>query len=283
MTDKNILHARLAKARAIIAAPELAMLKAEAAKTQSAMDWMKEHFKFGLTTPAQDAEKGHAKQALSKASDAVARLETDIRKARQEVAYLARLINSDEALAEARENWRSASAAQVQATKATEAARENLGRLDAQLAEEERKIQTSQAARANSILVKLGFSDKPEGDTATASAKARIDAEDTLYALKTARPDIENRVTLADAALATCDKTTRQAEQAILDAKQSIAEREQVIAFDACRAAVLAYHAATLAATGTPGPRVFLYNEEEGRGYLEQEAERLKAAAILGE
>ena len=88
---------------------------------------------------------------------------------------------------------------------------------------------------------------------------------------------------LADAALATCDKATRQAEQAILDAKQSIAEREQVIALDACRAAVLAYHAATLAATGRPGERVVLYDQAEGPGYLEQVAERLKAAAIVGE
>lgn len=283
MTDKTILQARLDQARAIIAAPGMAQLKAEAAKTQSKMDWLRENFKFNTTTPAQDAERGYAKQALSKASDAVARLEADIRKARQEAAYLERLLNADAALVHAREGWRSASAAQVQSTKASEAARENLSRLDAQLADEERKIQASKEARANSILVKLGFSDKPDGDAATASAKARIDAEDTIYALRTARPDIENRIVLADAALATCDKATRRAEQAILDAKQSIAERGQVIALHACRAAVLAYHAATLAATGRPGERVVLYNEEEGRGYLEVEAERLKALAVIGE
>ncbi|MDB5779971.1 MAG: hypothetical protein JWP93_2336 [Polaromonas sp.] len=292
MTDKNILHARLAKARAIINSPELALLKAEAAKTQSKMDWIKEQFNLNPNSTAKDAERGYAKQALSKAADAVARLEANIRKARQEAVYLERLLNADAALVQAREGWHSASAAQVQATKATEAARENLSRLDAQLADEERKIQVSKEARANSILVKLGFSDKPDGETANASAKARIDAEDTIYALRTARPDIENRVALADAALATCDKATRQAEQAILEAKQSIAERAQVIALDATRAAVLACHAATLAATGRPGEPVVIYDQsegllyvvgQEGRDYMEQEAERIKAAAIVGE
>ena len=155
MTDKNILHTRLAKARAIIAAPGLAQLKAEAARTQSKMDWFKEQLKLNPTPKVQDAERGHAKNAQRRAADAVARLEADILKARQEAAYLLHLLNADAALVQACEGWRSASAAQVQATKASEAARENLARLDTQLAEEERKIQASKEARASSILAKL--------------------------------------------------------------------------------------------------------------------------------
>jgi hypothetical protein len=283
MTDKNILHDRLDKARAVIAAPNLPGLKAEAAKTQSAMDWIKEHFKFGSTTPAQDAEKGHAKQALSKASDAVARLETDIRNARQEVAYLERLLNGDAALAQAREGWRIASAAHIAAAKASEAARDAVERINSMLAEEEGKSQAAKDNQRAALLVELGLSDKADGATAAASAKALIGSEARTDALRSALPGAQEKVMQADTAVLTCDGITKKAEQAILDAKQSIAECDQVIAFDACRAAVLAYHAATLAATGAPGPRVFLYNEEEGRGYLEQEAERIKALALVGE
>ena len=283
MTDKNILHYRLDKARAIIAASELPRLKAEAAKTQSKMDWIKEQFKFGQTTTAQDAERGNAKNALSRAADAVERMEADIRKARQEVAHIERLLNADDALTQAREGWRIASAAHVQAAKQSEAARDAVERIKAMLTEEEGKTQAAKDSQRAALLVELGLSDKADGATAAASAKALIGSEARIDALKSALPDAEARVTQADAALVVCDDDTKRAEQAILYAKQAIAERVQVVAVDACRAAVLAFHAANLAASGAPSARVVLYNEEEGRGYLEQEAERIKALAVIGE
>lgn len=283
MNEKNILHARLEQARAIIAAPELPRLKAEAAKTQSKMDWIRENFKFGLTTTAQDAERGHAKNAVSRASDAVAQIEADIHKARQEVAYLERLINADAALVQAREGWRIASDAHISAAKASEAARDGVERINSMLAEEEGKSQAAKDGQRAALLAELGLSDKADGVTAAASAKALIGSEARTDALRSALPGAQDKVLQADAAVLACDAATRQAEKAILDAKQSIAERAQVIALHVCRAAVLAYHAATLAASGHPGEKVALYDQAEGPGYLEKEAERIKAAAVIGE
>lgn len=283
MTDKNILHHRLDKAHAIIAAPGLAQLKAEAAKTQSKMDWLKEQFKLNPTSTVQDAERGHAKSAQGRAADAVARMEADIRKARQEVAYVERLLNADGALVQGLEEWRTASAAHVTAAKASEAARDAVERIKLMLREEEGKSEAAKAAQRAALLVELGLSDKTDSTTAAAAAKSLIGSDARADALRSALPGAEARVLHADAAVTACDKATGQAEQSILQARQSIAERAQVIALDTCRAAVLAYHAATLAATGQPGEKVIVYDLSEGPGWLETQADRLKAAAAIGE
>lgn len=282
MTEKNTLHARLEQARAIIAAPDMPRLKAELAKAQEKMDWLKAQQLAEPLSRAHDLERANAKNRLNNAALAVKSLEDAILKARKEAAALERLLNSDDALTQARQSWHAASSNHIAAAKNNEAARDSLERVKSLLADEEAKSQTHKDSQRAALLVELGLSDKSDGTTAAASAKALIGSEAKADALRFALPQAENKVLQADAAMLDCDAGTRAAEQAILDAKQAIAECAHAIALDAYRAALLEFHGATLASTGMDGQRISLY-DETSRTAFEQVAERIKAAAVIGE
>lgn len=187
-----------------------------------------------------------------------------------------------DALSEAQMLWRDKSAAQVEATKAAEAARGNLARLDALLAEELAKTETAQQAQRAAILARLGFSKAPAGEV-SAMESVLVGAAANVDALRAARPDLEAAVAQADAQVTACDQATREAAKAILDAKHVTAKSAALLALQAARAAVMKFHVAEIAATGAFAGRLVLYTQEEGPGWLEQQADKLKARAMAGE
>lgn len=282
MNDKNTLHVRLEQARAIIAAPEMPRLKAELTKAQEKMNWLKDQQLAEPLSRVYDLDRADAKNRLNHAALAVKSLEDAILKARKEAAALERLLNSDAALTQARQSWHAASSNHIAAAKNSEAARDSLERVKSLLAGEEAKSQTAKDSQRAALLVELGLSDQTDGTTAAASAKALIGSEAKIDALKSALPEAEKKVLQSDAAMLACDDDTRQAEQSILDAKQAIAERAHAIALETYRAALLEFHGATLASTGLDGQRISLY-DESSRTAFEQVAERIRAAAVIGE
>lgn len=210
----------------------------------------------------------------------------EIRRGQAEVARLERLLNADAALDAARGQWKAASAAQVQAAKVAEAARDELTRLDTLLAEEEGKTKAAQDAQRAAILAKLGISATPGAPGSpgvSALESALIGAAANVDALRTARPVLEARVSQADAAVAACDRATREAEQAILDAKHSLAERVHEVALAAYRDAWLQFHGAGLAATGRHMPPLMNITAGLTDADYVSVAQGLKAQAEQGE
>lgn len=216
----------------------------------------------------------HRKQELHPARVALQAAQTDL-------ARLTSLFNGDAMLAEARKRWAEKSEAQTQAAKESEAARDELERLDKMIAEESGKTEEAQRAQRGAILAKYGFSKKPADDVQSAE-KVLVGSAANVDAFRAARPDLEAVVAAADAKVAACDVETRKAAQAILAVKQSIAEAGVQVVLETCRAAVLEYHISLMATTGSFGERLALYTQEQGPGWLEQQAEKLKAQAAIG-
>lgn len=202
--------------------------------------------------------------------------------AQAEVNRLQVLSNKDEELAAARNRWSDASTIEIAAVKAAEGARDELARLDKLLAEAMARTEEAQRAQSSAILARLGFSKKPAGEVEAAES-VLLGSAATVDALRTARPDLVAAVTQADAEVARCRAVTQQAENAILDIKQLIAEGAALLALEACRAATQAYHVATIAARGNFGERLALYTQEDQSIEQQKQADQLRYLASIGQ
>lgn len=283
MTQQNPLQARHAAAAARVkaAADSLEHRRQDVTRCEAGLASLTAAVEADPKDAPANFAHGQATGDLRRATFQAAEAQKKLTAAQQELAEVERLLGGDDALQRAREVWRAASAAQVQATKAAQAARDELARLDALLADAEAKTATAQTAQRTSILAQLGFTKQPAGEVAEAEG-VLLGAAATADALRTARPEIEKKVAEAEAAMAARDKDTRRAVGEILKAKQAIAERTAQFALAECRAAVLAHHAAAMAAGHLFEP-LTLYDRSEGEGWFEREAEKLKARAFCGE
>lgn len=284
MTPQNPLQARHAAAAARVkAATEtlghqqnaIARAEAEIARLTAALE---ANPKDGESDFARSRARGDLQRAKHQATQA----QNEITLAQRELAEVERLLTGDAALEQARERWRGASAAQVEATKAAQAARGELARLDTHLREAETKVEEAQSAQRTSILAAMGFRKEPAAKVADAEGLL-LGAAATVDALRTERPELEAKVAQAEAAMMERDKDTRRAVQAILNAKQAIAEKTALQLVAQCRAAVQAYHAATIAAGAGMGERLSVYDPHEHPDVVERQVQRLKASAFAGE
>lgn len=221
-----------------------------------------------------------AKEGLRRINAEIVTAQAEEQRARNALEEIERLLRGDDALVAAKAAWSAASAAQVQATKGAQEARAKLAKLDALLAEEQGKTAAAQDAQRAAILARLGFSDKP-AEAVSAVEEVLIGSAATVDALRAGRPALEALAVEAEKGVADCDKATRQAVRGILLAKQAIAERAAMESLAECRAAVMAHHVATMA-VGAPFARLELYDQSEGPGWIEREAEGLKELAFIG-
>ena len=135
------------------------------------------------------------------------------------------------ALQRAKSTWAAASAAQIEAVKATQTARDDLARVQALIAEEQGRSDAAALAGRNAILAELGFAKKTDGATASAAAIAQATAAQRLDALQAAQGMAEEAVARADSDLVRCDAATRRAERGILEAKADAAKEQEIAAF----------------------------------------------------
>lgn len=286
MTDKTSIEAKLAKATDRLQAASTAHTATLSTiyALQPRVNELDARLKSDPRLPQEvHVERRNATTQLNilkQATSVTQRRELDF--AQAEVARLQAVLDGEKVLADCRQLWRDKSAAQVVAAKAAEAARDEVERLDAMLTQELTKTESAQKAQRTAILVRLGFSDEPAGKVSAAES-ALLGAAANVDALRAVRPGLEAKVAAADAKVAACDLETRQAERGILNAKYAIADGIALVALEACRSALLTCHAARLAATGEFGVREILYTQQEGQGWFEQEAERLKRLAAVGE
>jgi hypothetical protein len=287
MTQQTTLQARHAAAAARVKAATETLTSREQGATRAEAE-------FARLTAAVEADPkdmpanfahGQAQGNLSRAKSQVTQAQGELAAARRELAELDRLLTGDAALEKARQNWRGASTAQVEATKAAQAARGELARLDTDLREAEAKVEEAQSAQRTSILAAMGYRKEPAAKVADAEGLL-LGAAATVDALRTARPELEAKVADAEAALVSRDKETQRAVQGIVNAKAAIAEAAALQALEQCRAAVQSYHAATAAAGRGYGERFSLYElhpSVTAADAFERQVERLKASAFAGE
>lgn len=285
MTDIATIERKLAAAKTAQqeAARALAGLISRKQTLQAQIDRLAAQLREDPRLP-QPVHQEHAtaKSQLYQTNQEINQKRAEEESAQREVSRLEIMLGGEDALVEVRKRWAVASDAQVKAVQAAEAARENLKRLDALLVDEMAKTEKAQQAQRGAILVRLGFSKAPAGEV-SAMESALIGSAANVDALRTARPDLEAAVAQADAQVAACDQVTRQASQAILTVKQVMAEGVMRLALDTCRAAVDAYHVATIAAKGNFGDRMSLYPPEDTSLQQQHQADRLKARAMAGE
>jgi hypothetical protein len=285
MTDTATIERKLAAAKTVhdVATRAVVDLTSHVQTLRPQVDQLAARLKDDPRLP-QEVHREHtdARRLLQQATDSLVQKRAAEQAAQREVTRLETVLGGEDALAEVRKRWSVASDAQVQAVKAAEAARENLVRLDALLADELAKTEKAQQAQRAAILSRLGFSKSPAGEV-SAMESALIGSAANVDALRTARPDLEAAVAQADAQVAACDQITRQAAQAILTVKQVMAEGVMRLALETCRAAVDAYHVATIAAKGNFGERLSLYPQEDTSLQQQHQVDRLKARAMVGE
>lgn len=285
MTDTATIERKLAAAKTVhqAATRAVASLTTHEQTLQAQVDQLAAQLREDSRLPQEvHHQHGGAKNQLSRVKDELIRKRAEVQFCQREVMRLETVLGGEDALAEVRKRWAAASAAQVKAVKGAEAARENLARLDSLLADELAKTETAQQAQRAAILARLGFSKAPAGEV-SAMESVLVGAAANVDALRAARPDLEAAVAQADAHVSSCDQITRQAEQAILTVKQVIAEGAALLALESCRAAVDAYHVATIAAHGNFGERLALYPQEDTSERQQQQADRLKSRAMVGE
>lgn len=285
MTDTATIERKLAAAKTAhqAAARAVASLTTHEQALQAQVDQLAARLREDPRLPQEvHHQHGGAKNQLRRVTDELIQKRAEVQSSQREVTRLETLLGGEDALAEVRKRWAAASAAQVKAIKGAEAARENLARLDALLTDELAKTETAQKAQRVAILARLGFKKAPAGDV-SAMESVLIGAAANVDAMRDVRPDLEAAVAQADAEVAACDQITRQAEQAILTVKQVIAEGAMLLVLETCRAAVDAYHVATIAAKGNFGERLSLYPPEDTSLQQQQQVDRLKARAAVGE
>lgn len=280
MTIQN-LTAQLEAARAIIDAPELAKLQAAHTAAQKQLDWLIELCKSDFSSRATN-DRAAAKQRTAHALDAVRKLETQIKQARDDAARLTRLLDSGETLANARQSWRDCADRQVQATKDAQAAADAMAALNAVLTEEQGKAQAASLLQRAATLAELGFGDKVD-TTAAAAGKLLGTSELKIDAIeKDAKPAAQQRIDRANTALVNCDLATRAAEQAIIRAHADCAELQFVIDLQAFTDVVTRYHATQIAAHGVFGLKANFYNVVNDPKFSDA-ADEIKASAERGE
>lgn len=285
MTDKTIIEAKLAAARQRHQAATTAVseLTATIPTLQRDFDLVQAEIQAAPHAPQElHIKRGGLKNQLYHAKEELSRQRTKAQDARIEAGRLQILAGGEQELVKVRERWAEASAAQVQAVKEAEAARNELARLDALLADALLQTEAAQQAQSSAILARLGFGKKPAPEVESAEG-VLLGAAATAAALRSARPEVEATVAAADAKVAACDQVTRKAEQAILDVKQVMAEGQALLALEACQAAVHAYHVATLAAKNHFGDRFALYTSEDLSHQQQAQADQLRARAAVGE
>lgn len=285
-TLREKLHA--AKAVIVSISPQLAGLQAQRDKAQAEFDRFTQIANGGTSlTREEDDARAVAKQNKAHAAQWIAKRNEEITRARKDVAYLERLLNSESALEQARQNWLTASEAQVAATKNAEDLRAAVQTLNTMLTEELARKETASAAQRAAVLADLGVG-KNSGESVSEASKTLASCELKIDALRAdAIPAAQFLVDTADFELGQCDKATRAAEAAIVKAHADKAELAHVLAMEAFAKTLLEYHGTQMAAFGTFGTKPDFYEPGDTRdGYLlacEGVVKRVKEAAEQGE
>jgi hypothetical protein len=285
VSDNSIIAAKLGKAQAQLqaATTKRASPATELEEAQAELARRNAQFAQDPNQPQEvHVARGDAKRKVAVLTNDLNFVRQQLGTVQADAARWQTLLVQDQTLAAVKERWGEASAAEVSAVKAAEGAREELARLDALLAEETAKTEAAQIAQSVAILTRLGFRKAPASDVSDAE-KVLIGSAATVDALRTARPDLVAVVAEADAAVARYSTVTRKAEQDILDVKQVMAEGHALLTLEACRAAVQAYHVATIAAKNHFGERLSLYTIEDLTQQQQAQADQLRARAAVGE
>ena len=290
MTDTATIERKLAAAKVVhqTATRAVAELTTHVQTRQTEVEHLAAQLRADPRLPQEvHHQHGGAKNQLRRVTDELARKRAEEQAAQREVTRLETVLGGEDALAEVRKRWAVASDAQVKAVKVADAARENLARLDALLADEMAKAEKARQAQRTTLLAHLGFSNTPADKVSSGDVSAvesvLLGSAANVDVMRSVRPDLEAAIAQADAEVAACDQVTRQAEQAILTVKQVIAEGAALLALETCRAAVDAYPVATIAARGNFGERLSLYPAEDTSLQQQRQADRLKARAMVGE
>lgn len=286
----QILREKLEAAQAAIESmpARLASLHAQRDAVQAEMDGLNSKFLgISFVTHQQQSAQGALKQQKSRANDLINKATQEFEKAKKEAAYLGRLLNSDSALEKARQDWISASEAQVAATKNAEDLRAAVQTLNTMLTEELALKETASAAQRAAVLADLGVGSKTT-DTVAQATKTLASCELKIDALRAdAIPAAQLLADSADFELVQCDKATRAAEAAIVRAHADKAELTHVIATEAFAKTLLEYHGTQMAAYGTFGTKPDFYAPSDSPDdYLlacEAIVKQVKEAAECGE
>ena len=226
----------------------------------------------------QDLDLANARRMAKQTRSQIEQTEKDNAVHRAQAARLQALIDSPVQVEAAVRQWEQVSAAQVEATARLMKAGEDLDKARALLLAQEQEHKQADAAHAAEALAVLGF-----GESAARNPKPYdFGASDRrMQALRELITRMEAEKADAESALVLADKTTREAESAIVKAKADRAELIHIGALEAYRAALVEFHGARLAATGAEGLRVVPYQDGD-RELFAAVAERIKDEAEQG-
>lgn len=226
----------------------------------------------------QDLELANARRMAKQTASQIEQTTKENAAHRAEADRLQALIDSPATFEAAVSHWEKVSAAQVEATARLLKAGEDLDRARELLLAQEQEHKQADAAHAAEALAVLGF-----GESAARNPKPYdFGASDRrMQALRDLITKLEGEKAGAESALVLADKTTREAESAIVKAKASKAELAHIGALEAYRAALVELHGTRLAATGAEGPRVTPYQDGD-RELFAAVAERIKDEAEQG-